>query len=336
MLSLIQTTIPDAAGSTEPVSSEGTTPEAQDYRPTFEKRVDEIRVAIVDNLLRSEDDFSDVARRLPGFDGPVWIKRERYIASLALANIENNVRNLVERPDVRTFHLSELDEDRMAEFGPDAIVLSGTLRDFDLYDPAMVERASAYLRGTSVPVLGICGGHQLVGQAFGAEIVTLDRQAPAERREHRINEYQYRFVKIVAEDPIFHRIDDRNGDSSPHVRGRQRVLRVWQNHGLMVDRLPEGFRMLAVGYLCPIQMMVKRTDEQLIYAVQFHIEKSFEDWGRPKSFWDHKVESRDGRVIFDNFLVEALKYRAKAPSGDTPATLRPGAGEPASSPLAVR
>ena len=77
----------------------------------------------------------------------------------------------------------------------------------------------------------------------------------------------------------------------------------------MVDRLPEGFEQLAAGYLCPLQMMVKRTARQLIYTVQFHIEKSFEDWDRKKSFWDHHVESRDGRIIFENFLVEALKHR---------------------------
>ena len=77
----------------------------------------------------------------------------------------------------------------------------------------------------------------------------------------------------------------------------------------MIDRLPEGFVQLASGYMCPIQMMVRRTDKQLIYAVQFHIEKSFEDFNRPKAFWDHHVESRDGRIIFENFLVEALKHR---------------------------
>jgi GMP synthase-like glutamine amidotransferase len=94
------------------------------------------------------------------------------------------------------------------------------------------------------------------------------------------------------------------------LRGGRRILRVWQNHGLMVDRVPEGFQRLASGYLCPIQMMVRRSPQQLIYTVQFHIEKSFEDYGRPKSFWDHHVESRDGRIIFENFLIQALRHRA--------------------------
>jgi GMP synthase-like glutamine amidotransferase len=319
---LIQTPLSTEAGSSDLGSTSHTEATPDQFVTPIEKRVDAIRVVIVDNLLRSDDDFSDVARRLPGFDATAWLKRERYIASLALANIENNVRNLVDRPEIRTIHLSELSEETIAEFDPDAIVLSGTLRDFDLYAPEMVDRASGFLTSTPIPVLGICGGHQLLGQAFGVDIVTLDRKSPAERRDNRINEYQYRFVKIVADDPIFHRIDDRSDDSSPHVRGRQQVLRVWQNHGLMLERLPDGFELLAVGYLCPIQMMVKRSETQLIYAVQFHIEKSFEDWGRPKTFWDHRIESRDGRIIFDNFLVEALAYKSRtAPRGPVPVSL---------------
>jgi GMP synthase-like glutamine amidotransferase len=274
------------------------------------RRIGAIRVVVVNNLIHSRDDFSDVARAEPNFDERTWVKRDRYISSLALANIEQNIRNLADSPEILTLHLSEVSADAIAAFDADAIVLSGTLRDFDLYRPEMLDRFAGFVRETSVPVLGICGGHQLVGLSFGVEIVTLDRKSQAERRTDRLVEYQYRYVKIVHPDPIFDRIDQHAGESINVQRvGRSGILRVWQNHGLMIDRIPEGFVQLAAGYLCPIQMMVRRTDHQLVYAVQFHIEKSFEDWNRPKSFWDHHVESRDGRVIFENFLIEALKHR---------------------------
>jgi hypothetical protein len=56
-------------------------------------------------------------------------------------------------------------------------------------------------------------------------------------------------------------------------------------------------------------MMVKRTEGQLIYTVQFHLEKSFEDWNRTRATrWEHPNESRDGRIIFENFLRESLKH----------------------------
>ena len=86
-----------------------------------------------------------------------------------------------------------------------------------------------------------------------------------------------------------------------------RVLRVWQNHGLQLDRVPEGFKLLATSYLCRNQMMVKRDDGQLIYTVQFHLEKSFEDWNKSRTRWEHQNESRDGRILFENFLFLALR-----------------------------
>ena len=90
------------------------------------------------------------------------------------------------------------------------------------------------------------------------------------------------------------------------------MLKVWQNHGLKLDHIPSGFANLAKSYLCDIQALVKRSDGQLVYTVQFHIEKSFEDWNKRPEFWNHRVESRDGRIIFENFLCEALKHRGKA------------------------
>jgi GMP synthase-like glutamine amidotransferase len=86
-----------------------------------------------------------------------------------------------------------------------------------------------------------------------------------------------------------------------------RILRVWQNHGLQLDRVPEGFKLLATSYLCRNQMMVKRNDGQLIYTVQFHLEKSFEDWNKNRTRWEHPNDSRDGRILFENFLTIATK-----------------------------
>ncbi len=90
------------------------------------------------------------------------------------------------------------------------------------------------------------------------------------------------------------------------------MLRVWQNHGLQLDRVPEGFSLLATSYLCRNQMMVKKDEGQLIYTVQFHLEKSFEDWNKSRTRWEHQNESRDGRVLFENFLKLASGAPATA------------------------
>jgi GMP synthase-like glutamine amidotransferase len=266
------------------------------YEP-IEKQIEEVRVLVVDSLLRDEDDLSDVARTDWGTAASAEIKRERRIAGMAIGNIISNLERLVKRPITQVSHLASV-AGAAKQFRPDAIVLSGTLRDFDYYNPSVIESFAEFIRTNTIPVLAICGGHQLVGLSFGARVVTLDRLEQHEQRENRPLEYQYRYIRITEpDDPIFHEI-------SNHTR----LLRVWQNHGLQLDRVPEGFSLLATSYLCRNQMMVKRAEGQLIYAVQFHLEKSFEDWNKSRTRWEHQNESRDGRILFENFLNLALAH----------------------------
>jgi GMP synthase-like glutamine amidotransferase len=273
------------------------------YEP-IEKRIDTIRVLVVDSLLRDEADLSEVARSDWGSAAALELKRERRIAGMAMENILSNLARLVKDPITRVTPLASIAV-AAAEFQPDAIVLSGTLRDFDYYNPAVLATFADFIRANKVPVLAICGGHQLVGLSFGARVMTLDRLEQHEQREHRPLEYQYRFVRITKpEDPIFKGINSPAEGILPDAQAR--VLRVWQNHGLQLDRVPEGFTLLATSYLCRNQMMVKSRDGQLIYTVQFHLEKSFEDWNKSRTRWEHQNESRDGRILFENFLLLAL------------------------------
>ena len=139
-------------------------------------------------------------------------------------------------------------------------MLSGTLRDFDYYNPDGDRNfRRVYSHNTTIPVLAICGGHQLVGLSFGAHVITLDRLEQHEQRENRPLEYQYRFVRITdPTDPIFRGINNPSSGLWQDYTKQARVLRVWQNHGLQLDRVPEGFTLLATSYLCRNQMMVKR------------------------------------------------------------------------------
>jgi GMP synthase-like glutamine amidotransferase len=269
------------------------------YEPV-EQRIEKARVLVIDNLLRDERDASPVAISEWGEALDAELKRERLIAGMAIENILNNISRLVKEPATRVAHVSEL-APAAAEFQPDAIVLSGTLRDFDYYQQSILEDFGSFIRTTKVPVLAICGGHQLVGLSFGARVVTLDKLEQHEQRLDRPHEYQYRFVRITEpDDPIFENICEASGNGkSAHI------LHVWQNHGLQLDRVPDDFKLLATSYLCRNQMMVKRSDGQLIYTVQFHLEKSFEDWNKSRTRWEHHNDSRDGRILFENFLILA-------------------------------
>jgi len=270
------------------------------YEPIAQS-IEEARVLVIDNLLRDERDLSEVARAEWGELLAAELRRERLIAGMAIENILNNVSRLVKRPTTEVAHLSEIGE-AAKRFAPDAIVLSGTLRDFDYYRQSILDDFSLFIRETQTPVLAICGGHQLVGLSFGARVVTLDKLEQHEQRAARPLEYQYRFIRITEPgDPIFENVNCNEPKSSA------RILRVWQNHGLQLDRVPEGFELLATSYLCRNQMMVKRSKGQLIYTVQFHLEKSFEDWNKNRTRWEHPNDSRDGRILFENFLTIATR-----------------------------
>jgi len=274
------------------------------YEPV-EQRIDKARVLVIDSLLRDEGDLSAVAREEWGPALAAEMRRERFIAGLAMENILNNISRLVKDPTTEVAHVSEVTE-AAERFAPEAIVISGTLRDFDYYQQSLLDGFTRFIRETKIPVLAICGGHQLVGLSFGARVITLDKLEQHEQRLERPHEYQYRYVRITdPDDPIFENI---NLDTcTPDDTKPARILHVWQNHGLQLDRVPEGFKLLATSYLCRNQMMVKRTDGQLIYTVQFHLEKSFEDWNKNRTRWEHPNESRDGRILFENFLIMATR-----------------------------
>jgi len=278
------------------------------YEP-IEKRISHAKVLIVNDLLRYDSDISDLARNDWNGTAKTRLEFERKVSGMACNNIAQNVLRLVKNPKTMTVHLSEV-EGAARQFKPDAIVMSGTFADFDYYNPVHIDGISKFLRSTKIPVLAICGAHQLVGLAFGAGLKTLDDLEPAEKRTDRVVEYQYRFVKIVDKsDPIFAGNDDQKSGVWQEYTTQDDILRVWQNHGIQVEGVPAGFKLLASSYLCKNQMMVRREGGQLIYCVQFHLEKSFEDWSKNPTRWEHPNESRDGRILFENFLGLALRHR---------------------------
>ncbi|MGI8641554.1 MAG: glutamine amidotransferase-related protein [Pyrinomonadaceae bacterium] len=277
------------------------------YEP-IEKRVEHAKVLIVNDLLRYESDLSELAKS--EWNGTIEskVRFENKISAMACNNIANNILRLVRQPKTLTVHLSEVAE-AAKSFNPDAIVMSGTLSDFDYYNPAHLAKFEKFIKNTKIPVLAICGAHQLVGMSFGAPLTTLDNLKPSEKRAGRIVEHQYRFIKIVDNsDPIFEGTADVKSGIWQDYTLEDDILRVWQNHGLQVEGVPDGFHLLATAYLCKNQMMVRRDGGQLIYSVQFHLEKSFEDWSKNPTRWEHPNESRDGRILFENFLKLALQH----------------------------
>jgi len=146
------------------------------YEPVH-RSIEEARVLVIDNLLRDERDLSPVAREEWGELLAAELRRERLIAGMAIENILNNVSRLVKQPTTEVAHLSEV-ATAAKSFQPDAIVLSGTLRDFDYYKQSILDGFGEFIRETKTPVLAICGGHQLVNLGCHAENPNASGQWP--------------------------------------------------------------------------------------------------------------------------------------------------------------
>src|SRR5262245_34925328 len=114
------------------------------YEP-IEPQIEEARVLVVDSLLRDQDDLSVVAKNELGDMAESQLKRERMIAGKAIENIVNNISRLVKDPTTEVAHVSDI-ASAAEHFRPDAIVLSGTLRDFDYYEPSILDSFGKFIR----------------------------------------------------------------------------------------------------------------------------------------------------------------------------------------------
>ena len=142
-------------------------------------------------------------------------------------------------------HPFNIDDDRIREFDPKAIILSG--------GPAsVVEEATprapdaVFTRG--VPVLGICYGQQTMCAQLGGVVEVSD---------HR--EYGRAFIDVKDKCALF--------DGLWEVGQREQV---WMSHGDRVIRLPPGFRPVAVSEGAPFA--ITADDERRFYGVMFHPE----------------------------------------------------------------
>ncbi len=147
--------------------------------------------------------------------------------------------------------------------GYDGVVLSGAP---DMLSEARAQRKfsaeAEAVTDARVPVLGICFGHQLIGQAFGSKVVK--NSSPT-----------LRFVEtdVLAPDPLF--------------MGLSRKMTVFESHHEVVDALPMGFRLLARSQSSAISTM--RHSRLPIYGLQFHPERN-------------SAVKPDGNLVVSNFV----------------------------------
>jgi GMP synthase (glutamine-hydrolysing) len=142
---------------------------------------------------------------------------------------------------------------RLEDLGADGIVLSGGALSLEGSD-APLGRLGEWIDAVTVPVLGICVGHQFLARHFGGLVGR-------------------------ARSPEFGRVPlEVDVDSDALFRGFPRSLEVWASHNDEVVRPPPGWRRLAHSPACAVQAMADPS--RPIWGVQFHPEVEHTEHGQ--------------------------------------------------------
>jgi anthranilate synthase component 2 len=118
--------------------------------------------------------------------------------------------------------------------------------------------------GSSIPILGVCLGHQAIGEAYGGEVVRAERVMHGKTSQ------------------VCH-------DGTGIFAGLPSPMEVMRYHSLIVERtsIPQSLEITAVSQDDPSEVHAVKHSEHPVYGVQFH----------PES-----VMTPQGKALLNNFL----------------------------------
>ena len=157
--------------------------------------------------------------------------------------------------------------DAIAELRPDAIVLGpgpGTPSEAGI-TVSVIQRF-----GSAVPILGVCLGHQAIGEAYGGRVI----RAPRGVMHGKVSRIRHDATELFA------------GVSNP--------LEVMRYHSLVVEHasLPDVLHATALAIDDPTEIHAMQHREHPVFGVQFH----------PES-----IGTPEGRRLLMNFLTLSRK-----------------------------
>ncbi|MCR3761110.1 glutamine-hydrolyzing GMP synthase [Clostridium felsineum] len=132
--------------------------------------------------------------------------------------------------------------DKIKEKNPSAVIFTGGQNSVYGENAPQVDKEIFEL---SVPVLGICYGHQLITHTLDGEVKTSE-----------IREYGKTNVTLDNTCELFEGIESNNS--------------CWMSHTDRVEKVPEGFKVVGNTEVCPVAAMANK--DRKIYGVQFHPE----------------------------------------------------------------
>jgi GMP synthase-like glutamine amidotransferase len=161
--------------------------------------------------------------------------------------------------------------------GFDAVVIGGSAaRIVQASDRAKFEGIEELIKNCSVPLLGICFGHQMLCWAFGAEVGSLPQQVTN----------RFEDVKVIQSGEIF--AGFKEGQTIPLA----------ENHCdyVLKDSLNSaGFILLVDSPSCEVEAVKHKTKP--FYGVQFH----------PERITINGQTNPEGHRIIENFFTMVVK-----------------------------
>lgn len=171
----------------------------------------------------------------------------------------NLVHSIYENEEIKVIRNDELKPEEVEDLSPRVLIISpGPGKPVDA---GYTEDFIRYFKN-KIPILGICLGHQAIGEVFGGTV----------RKANKVMHGQKDLITIY-EDPIF--------------KGFENKINVGRYHSLVVDKdtLPDCFKVIALAD--DGELMGIKHKEYPIWGLQFH----------PES-----IMTEDGIRILKNFL----------------------------------
>lgn len=173
-----------------------------------------------------------------------------------------------------------------------AVVVGGQYTALPHYSETELAGVRALLKEATWPIIGLCGGLQLIVQMYGGTFGPMsvssfkangpftetplppDMMAPAEAQAQNVRQEQgFMPVRVIQQHPLLDNL------------GPEPVF--FQLHSWEVKSLSDEFQLLAESPLCKVQIIAHKTAP--LFGVQFHPER-------------YNEAHPDGRTILENFF----------------------------------
>lgn len=196
--------------------------------------------------------------------------------------------------DIKVFRNDEITLDEIEKLNPDAIIISP--------GPAFPKDAGISVDvikrfAKSVPILGVCLGHQSIAEAFGGKVVVANRQLHGKSSG----------IKIDTVSPLF--------------KGLKENITVARYHSLIVERSSLPDELLIIAEDSDGEIMALKHKDFNTYGVQFHPESILTSDGMTiiRNFLNNvvgiKTDADENKPLPDEQRVELKKYIQKVYEG---------------------